>query len=166
MITSLEPALITMPLVPGEGISAGDARGVTVDADRLGDGHRAEVARIEHVDFAAGGGLRQRRGEGQAGRHARARIGIAARRRRDPGLARLRCRRMPRKSPPHFRSEFIVTKQVPLPLQAPLQPLKVAPAAGVAVRVTCVPLAKFACTPRAIDPRRRTRHRAVAGYAD
>jgi hypothetical protein len=38
-------------------------------------------------------------------------------------------------------SEFIVTRQPPLPLQAPPQPLKVAPPAGVAVSVTGVPLA-------------------------
>jgi hypothetical protein len=37
-------------------------------------------------------------------------------------------------------SEFIVTRQLPLPLQAPPQPLKVAPPVGVAVSVTGVPL--------------------------
>jgi hypothetical protein len=41
-------------------------------------------------------------------------------------------------------AEFIVTLQVPAPLQAPLQPLNFQPLAGVAVRVTCVPGAKFA----------------------
>jgi hypothetical protein len=41
-------------------------------------------------------------------------------------------------------AEFIVTPQVPVPLQAPLQPLNVQPLAGVAVSVTCVPGAKFA----------------------
>jgi hypothetical protein len=35
-----------------------------------------------------------------------------------------------------FSSEFIVTLQLPVPLQAPPQPLKVAPPAGVAVSVT------------------------------
>ena len=39
---------------------------------------------------------------------------------------------------------FIVTVQEPLPLQAPLQPVKVEPAAGVAVKVTAVPLANGA----------------------
>jgi hypothetical protein len=39
---------------------------------------------------------------------------------------------------------FIVTEQPPLPLQAPPQPLKVAPPAGVAVSVTGVPLLKLA----------------------
>jgi hypothetical protein len=37
-------------------------------------------------------------------------------------------------------AEFIVTVHVPVPVQAPLQPMKVAPAEGVAVRVTAVPL--------------------------
>ena len=36
--------------------------------------------------------------------------------------------------------EFMVTRQLPLPLQAPPQPLKVAPPVGVAVSVTGVPL--------------------------
>ena len=36
--------------------------------------------------------------------------------------------------------EFMVTRQLPLPLQAPPQPLKVAPPAGVAVSITGVPL--------------------------
>jgi phage tail protein X len=39
---------------------------------------------------------------------------------------------------------FIVTVHVPVPVQAPLQPVKVAPAAGVAVSVTAVPLLKDA----------------------
>src|SRR5262247_4580445 len=37
---------------------------------------------------------------------------------------------------------LIVTLQVPVPVQAPLQPVKVEPAAGVAVRVTTVPVVK------------------------
>ena len=37
----------------------------------------------------------------------------------------------------------MVTAQVPVPVQALLQPAKVLPAAGVAVRVTLVPLGKF-----------------------
>src|ERR1700689_5161179 len=37
--------------------------------------------------------------------------------------------------------EFIVNRQVPLPVQAPPQPLKVAPPIGVAVSITGVPLA-------------------------
>ena len=40
-----------------------------------------------------------------------------------------------------FSSEFIATRQVPLPVQAPFQLLKVAPDAGVAVSITDVPLA-------------------------
>jgi hypothetical protein len=39
---------------------------------------------------------------------------------------------------------FIVTLQVPVPEQAPLQPAKVEPVPGAAVSVTIVPLAKFA----------------------
>src|SRR5262245_50368600 len=39
---------------------------------------------------------------------------------------------------------LMVTVQVPVPVQAPLQPVKVAPAAGVAVSVTAVPLLKAA----------------------
>jgi hypothetical protein len=38
----------------------------------------------------------------------------------------------------------MVTLQVPVPVHAPLQPAKVDPAAAVAVRVTTVPLLKFA----------------------
>jgi hypothetical protein len=38
-------------------------------------------------------------------------------------------------------SEFMVTRQLPLPLQAPPQLLKVAPPAGVAVSITDVPFA-------------------------
>ena len=41
-------------------------------------------------------------------------------------------------------AEFMVTLQLPVPEQAPLHPAKEDPAAGVAVRVTTVPLAKFA----------------------
>src|SRR5580658_9429141 len=37
--------------------------------------------------------------------------------------------------------EFMVNRQVPLPVQAPPQPLKTAPPIGVAVSITGVPLA-------------------------
>jgi len=40
--------------------------------------------------------------------------------------------------------EFIVSEQLPVPVQAPLQPAELDPAAGVEVKVTCVPLAKLA----------------------
>jgi hypothetical protein len=36
---------------------------------------------------------------------------------------------------------FIVTVQVPVPVQLPLQPVNVEPPAGVAVSVTCCPTA-------------------------
>ena len=36
---------------------------------------------------------------------------------------------------------LILTTQLPVPVQAPLQPVKVEPVVGVAVRVTLVPLA-------------------------
>ena len=39
---------------------------------------------------------------------------------------------------------FIVTTQLPVPLHAPPQPVKVPPLAGVAVRVTCDPPVKLA----------------------
>ncbi len=39
---------------------------------------------------------------------------------------------------------LMVTMQLPVPLQAPLQPVKVPPLAGVAVRVTCDPPVKLA----------------------
>jgi len=42
------------------------------------------------------------------------------------------------------RTAVMVTAQAPVPEQAPLQPEKVEPAAGVAVRVTAVPAAKLA----------------------
>jgi hypothetical protein len=38
------------------------------------------------------------------------------------------------------RAALIVTEQLPVPVQAPLQPVKVEPAAGVAVKVTAVPV--------------------------
>ena len=38
----------------------------------------------------------------------------------------------------------MLTVQVPVPVHAPLQPVKVLPVAGVAVRVTLVPLLKNA----------------------
>ena len=49
-----------------------------VDGDRLGDRHRAEAGRIEAVDLAARGGLRDRAGEGLARRRAAARIDVVA----------------------------------------------------------------------------------------
>lgn len=39
---------------------------------------------------------------------------------------------------------LMVTEQVPVPVQAPLQPVKVDPAAAVSVKVTTVPLLKLA----------------------
>src|ERR1700722_3815423 len=38
-------------------------------------------------------------------------------------------------------SEFMVSRQMPVPVQAPPQPLKVAPPVGVAVSITAAPLA-------------------------
>src|SRR5437660_12284131 len=40
------------------------------------------------------------------------------------------------------RAALIVTLQVPVPVQLPLQPVKVAPAAGAGVRVTTVPVVR------------------------
>ena len=39
------------------------------------------------------------------------------------------------------RAALIVSEHVPVPVQAPLQPVKVEPVAGVAVSATAVPLA-------------------------
>src|SRR5262249_3083554 len=55
-------------------------------------GHRAEAARIEHVDLAARGGLRDRAREGLARCRAAARIGVVAHA-RDPRAGRLGVRR-------------------------------------------------------------------------
>src|SRR5947209_1114672 len=41
-------------------------------------------------------------------------------------------------------AEFIVTTQLPLPLHAPVHPVKVEPVVAVGVSVTCVPLLKLA----------------------
>jgi hypothetical protein len=68
---------------------------MTVDGHRLGDGHGAHAARIEAVDFARGGGLGDRAGEGLAWRGAAAGIDVIADA-GDPGAGRLsagRCRR-------------------------------------------------------------------------
>jgi hypothetical protein len=43
-----------------------------------------------------------------------------------------------------FAAEFMVTTQLPIPLQAPPQPVKMKPDARVAVSATGVPLAKLA----------------------
>ena len=45
------------------------------------------------------------------------------------------------KLPETALSAFIVSAQEPVPEQAPLQPAKVEPAAGLALRVTAVPSA-------------------------
>ena len=42
------------------------------------------------------------------------------------------------------RAELIVTVQAPVPVQLPLQPVKVEPATGAAVKVTMVPVANAA----------------------
>ena len=62
------------------------------------------------------------------------------------------------------RATFSETVQVAaLPLQAPLQPVKPEPAAGVAVSVTLAPFVKSACAGRAaVDARRAARDRAAA----
>ena len=43
-----------------------------------------------------------------------------------------------------YVAAFIVTEQLPVPAHAPLQPANVAPLVGVAVKVTTVPLVRFA----------------------
>src|SRR3990172_3684400 len=48
------------------------------------------------------------------------------------------------KAAPTFFAAPMVTVQVPVPVQAPLQPAKVLPLTGVALRITFVPLAKLA----------------------
>jgi hypothetical protein len=57
-------------------------------------------------------------------------------------------------------ARFIVTTQVPVPVQGPLQPAKVEPAVGVATSVTTVPATKLALqeAPQSID--------GVAGLVD
>ena len=79
-------ALTMMALVPETSTPA--SKPSAGDGDRLGDGHAAEAARIEDVDLAAGGGLRDGAREGLAGRGAAARVGVVADA-RDPGPGRL-----------------------------------------------------------------------------
>src|ERR1039457_2996958 len=57
---------------------AGSADPVIDDADRLGDGQRAVACWIEHVDFAAGIGGRERGGKSSARRGKRAGVGVEA----------------------------------------------------------------------------------------
>ena len=61
---------------------------------------------------------------------------------------------------------LIVTEQPPLPLQAPLQPMKLMPGAGVAVSVTGVPLLKLALhVDGQLMPAGLLCHRPAAGQA-
>ena len=64
---------------------------IGANGDRLGDGHRAEAAGIEHVDLAARGGLGNRARESLAWRSAAARICVVTDA-RDPGSGGLRMR--------------------------------------------------------------------------
>ena len=64
---------------------------IGANGDRLGDGHRAEAAGIEHVDLAARGGLGNRARESLAWRRAAARICVVTDA-GDPSSARLRVR--------------------------------------------------------------------------
>src|SRR5262249_52232293 len=76
----------------GAGRQDGAERAAAVEGYRLGDGDGAEAARIEAVDLTAGGGLRDRSGEGLARRCAAARVNVVADA-RYPGSRRLRMRR-------------------------------------------------------------------------
>src|SRR5262249_38695550 len=67
----------------------GDLAAAAIDGDRLGDGEAAEAARIERIDFAAVGGLRDRAGPSLARRRAAARIDVVADA-GDPGARGLR----------------------------------------------------------------------------
>ena len=81
--------------VDGDAVAAGERAALGIgagDGHRLDDRHGAEAARIEAVDLAARGGLRDRAGEGLARRGAAARIDVVADA-RNPGASRLRGRR-------------------------------------------------------------------------
>src|ERR1700730_9740014 len=55
-----------------------DPDAVVDDADRLGDGHRAIIGGVEHVDLATGGSLGERKGESPARRDECARIAVGS----------------------------------------------------------------------------------------
>ena len=130
-----------MPLVPGEpGTPATPGR--IVNADRLGDRHRAEVAGSRTsisppaaVFAMAAAKVRQ----GDVRVHGLESL---------PDVAEthvwLACAPPLAKFAATLSAAFIVTEQALVPLQAPLQPIKLEPAAGVEVKVTCVPLVKLA----------------------
>src|SRR3984957_4353146 len=143
LITSLAPALMTMPLVPGEGIVPATLAPPTALPKMVialvmvtgpkSPGSRTSISPPAVVCASAAA----------KGRHGDARLhGLES----SPKAADTKvCDEGP--PPPDAENiavtlsiEFMVTRQLPLPLQAPPQPLKVAPPAGVAVSITGVPL--------------------------
>src|ERR1700722_15927697 len=143
LITSLEPALMTMPLVPGEGVVPATAAPPTAFPKMVSDlamvtgpkspGSSTSISPPAVVCASAAAKVRQ----GAERVHGLESL---------PNVAETKvCDEGP--PPPDdeniavtLSSEFMVTRQVPLPVQAPPQPLKVAPPVGVAVSITDVPL--------------------------
>src|SRR3984885_11120209 len=141
LITSLEPALITMPLVPDNGVAPAPPTALPKMVIALAmvtgpksPGSSTSISPPAMVCASAAAKVRQ----GDIRVH-----GLES-------LPKVADTKVCTDGPPlpdaeniavTLSSEFMVTRQLPLPVQAPPQPLKVAPPAGVAVSVTTVPLA-------------------------
>ena len=95
-VEAFEDDRVGRPRADDDAIGAGHQyaglEALRADRDRLGDGHGAEAAGIEHVDLAGRGGLGDRARKGLARRRAAARVGVVADA-GDPGTSRLRVSR-------------------------------------------------------------------------
>src|SRR5580692_6613081 len=142
LMTSLAPALMTMPLVPE--VAAAPASPATspsilialvMVAAPKSPGSRTSISPPAAVWMSATAKVKQGavrvHGLESLPEAAETHVWVAC------GVP------LPLKATDTFAAAFIVTTQLPVPLQAPPQPLKAAPWAGVAVSVTGVPLPKL-----------------------
>src|ERR1700722_20224921 len=142
-ITSLEPALMTMPLVPGVGVMpAPPAALPKMVTDLLmvtgpkSPGSRASISPPAGVWASAAAKVRQ----GEVRVHGLESLPEAA----ETQVRVFAGSPLVVNAANTLSAALIVTEQLPVPLQAPLQPIKLMPWAGVAVSVTDMPLLKLA----------------------